>query len=197
LKIVCPNEPKERGGVKADTKGGVKGSKYFLVRDSPYPKQVPLPFSDSEKEEYGFLMMVLFILYFHPDGCDSDKLEAEVEQSSGIHCDQIPFGKWPDLLNKWRGEDYLKFINVADPDPTKQRRLWRLGPRFYAEIGVERIQRMAREVIYEEDMPEPEEEEEKKEATEEEPAPEVVEERPRRACRDRRSEVTEVDDDSD
>jgi hypothetical protein len=175
LKVVCPDE--------------AKGGRFFVVRDQPYPKDFPIPFSDLQKEEYGLLTLVFFILYFNQDGMDTDQLLVNLELGSDLRCSNLKFGKWPDVLAKWASEDYLKCVKTADADPTRQKKTWQLGARFYAEFGTERLERMAKELIYEQEEPEPQEEEEVKEKEPEkveeeevEPQVTVVEERPRSAA---------------
>jgi hypothetical protein len=151
LRICCPTE--------------TKGSKYFLIRDSPYPKGMPIPFSDTQKEEYGVLVYIFFILWLQPDkNMEAEQLRKELERRADLMLDRLSWWKWPDTLVKWGHEDYLKSTaaqadNTQDADPTKQTKIWTLGLRFYAEFGPDRIERMAKSLIHDVEVSETEDDE--------------------------------------
>jgi hypothetical protein len=184
LTVACPDD---------------KAKKLFLVRTRPYPPAFPIPFSPMEKAEYGLLTFVFFIVHFKGDeGLEIEPLRQNIELNTGVHCDSLPFGKWPDIITKWASQDYLKLTKKESPDPMVQKKVVTLGPRFHAEFGLKLLRRMAKELIFGQVEPEEEEEVgEKKEGDgegepepeaegEPEPAPEPEPERRRRGERVRK-----------
>lgn len=154
-----------------------KGTKYFVCRTRPYPSNCDLPFTAAQKREYGLLTFAFFIVYFKgEDGCELDQLRTNLEQNSGISFDRSEF-KWPDIVTKWASEDYLKITKGEDDaDPTVEKRMVTLGPRFEAEFGTELLVKMAKELIFDKSQEEEEIVEEEKEEEEtaevQEPPPE-------------------------
>jgi hypothetical protein len=144
LTIACPED---------------KARKLYLVRTHPYPPDFPIPFGPMEKAEYGLLTFVFFIVHFKgEDGLEVDSLRQNIEFNTGVHCDALPFGKWPDIITKWASQDYLKLSKKESPDPMVQKKVVTLGPRFHAEYGERVLMRMAKELIF--GVVEPDEEEE-------------------------------------
>ena len=167
-----------------------KGTKYFIRRRRPYPSQCELPFTEAQKREYGLMMFAFFIIYFKgEDGCEVEQLKANLEQNSGLSFTKLEF-RWPDIVQKWASEDYVKITKVEDDaDPTLERRMVTLGPRFEAEFGTELLMKMAKELIFDEAPTEEEdddddEEEEKGEKQEE---AQEAEEPPQPPPKERRS----------
>ena len=182
LKVVSPDE---------------KAQKYYLVREKRYPDECDLPFTKLQKKEYGLLTFTFFIVYFKgEDGIELDQLRTNLELHSGLDLDNLDFGKWPEIVNKWVTMEYLKMAKEEDPtDACVQKKIVTLGPRFHAEFGLPLIQRMAKELVYPESVQEEEEEPEQPvqaPEAEEEPAP--TQEQSQRKSSRKRSRKQEMSD---
>jgi hypothetical protein len=135
-------------------------NKHFVTRTRAYPPDFPIPFTPVQKAEYGLLTFVFFILYFKgDDGVDLEQLRQNVEANSGVNCDALYFGRWPDVVARWVAQDYLKLEKRESADPTVVRKVVTIGPRFHAEFGEKMLVGMAKELIFSE-TPSPEEDEE-------------------------------------
>lgn len=136
LRIVTSNQ--ERTKNKSN-------EKHFLVRSKPYPKDVPLPFSEIEMKEYGVLLYVFFIVSFK-DKLDLDQLW-QILSIGGFPDESREFGRWPEIMWKWNKMDYFKLNKIEDPSLPAPKFMVELGPRFYVEFGEEMIKGLAKDLV--------------------------------------------------
>ncbi|OHT14435.1 hypothetical protein TRFO_15228 [Tritrichomonas foetus] len=133
-----------------------QSGKNFLVRTHKYPKDVPLPFTVQQKQEFGLLTLCFFIVYFKGDLVDMDQLW-QILENSGVPAESDTFGKLTDLLNKWISQDYFKSKKKENDTSAGPKKVISLGPRFYAEFGNDVLMAMAKELVC--DVTPPEEDE--------------------------------------
>ncbi|KAH0790692.1 hypothetical protein GPJ56_005384 [Histomonas meleagridis] len=123
-----------------------QSSKFFLVRRQKYPDNVPIPFTPHQKKEYGLLVFCFFVVQYKGNQLDLEQL-GQVLQNSNVPLDSPDFGKWPEIMHKWASQDYFKLKKIDDENASNTNRSVTLGPRFYAEFGVNTLHSMANELV--------------------------------------------------
>lgn len=118
-------------------------SDFFLVRTEEYPPDIPIPFSEDEKREYGLLAFTYFALSFNNNNPMSLENLSKVYQKFDMEDAFDDFGKIQGLLKKWTKEGYLSETKTGQD----QKLEYGYGPRFELEVGKERLTQLMRDII--------------------------------------------------
>jgi len=122
-----------------------KTEKFFLVRTSEFDHDVPLPFSTQEKKEYGLLFYIFLIIHLKNGRIELDQLKKILEKT-GVTEDGSEFGKWPEIINKWSKQEYLKQKKIELENGGSKIDI-SYGSRFHVEFGEEKLIEMGKELI--------------------------------------------------
>lgn len=144
-----------RPGEKAKSSG-----RYYVVRARAYPDNAEIPFTDSQRAEYGLLVRCFFFIHYKGTRVTVDQLAQFVKDGAERYPE---LGTVPELISKWASAEYLKLARAEDAN--SQAKCVEFGRRFYAEFGVRALEAMAAELVTGE---RPSVEEEEEEARDEE-----------------------------
>ena len=125
------------------TENKKSAQKFFVVRNTKYPENSPIPFTETQKRAFGILTYVFFIINFaHPlnptlhdiiEGLEFANLNEDIGLVNDIEI----------LLKQWTNQEYLTTIKGEAKEDIR----YTFGPRFEIEIGRKKLEELARQII--------------------------------------------------
>ena len=117
--------------------------KFYVVRNTKYPEDSPIPFSEIQKRSFGILTYVFFIIHFAHPLNPTYKDIAEGLEFANLNEDIGLVNDLDALIRQWTAQEYLTIIKGEDKNELRIT----FGPRFEIEIGREKIEELARQII--------------------------------------------------
>ena len=118
-------------------------TRYFLTRKNEYEDSTPIPFNDNEKENFGLLCYLFFIITFSPGGAATYDLIDDRFKMANLTESINDQGGLKDLIKKWITQEYI----IENKSENSSESKYTFGPRFEVEIGKERLDNVIESLI--------------------------------------------------